>query len=65
MKIKGKNRLIPLISFIEPANIYEGKLLSPMIQKTKKDLSLPLDVVVGDMGYISADQKRDLRKPSH
>jgi hypothetical protein len=62
LKIKGKNRLIPLISFIEPANVYEGKLLSPMIQKAQEDLSLPIDVVVGDMGYISADQKRDLRK---
>ncbi len=56
--------MIPLISFIEPANVYEGKLLYPMIQKTRKDLSLHIDAVVGDMGYISADQKRDLRKQS-
>ena len=54
--------MIPLISFMEPANVYEGKLLYPMIQKTRKDLSLHIDAVVGDMGYISADQKRDLRK---
>jgi hypothetical protein len=54
--------LIPLVSFIEPANVYEGKLLCPMIQKTQEDLSLHIDAVVGDMGYISADQKRDLRK---
>ena len=54
--------MIPLISFIEPANVYEGKLLYPMIQKTQEDLSLHMDAVVGDMGYISADQKRDLRK---
>jgi hypothetical protein len=54
--------LIPLISFIEPANVYEGKLLYPLIQKTQEDLSLHIDAVVGDMGYISADQKRDLRK---
>ena len=33
-----------------------------MIQKTQEDLSLHMDAVVGDMGYISADQKRDLRK---
>ena len=54
--------MIPLVSFIEPANVYEGKLLHPMIQKTQEALSLHIDAVVGDMGYISADQKRDLRK---
>jgi hypothetical protein len=54
--------LIPLVSFIEPANVYEGKLLHPMIQKTQEELSLHIDAVVGDMGYISADQKKNLRK---
>ena len=54
--------MIPLVSFIEPANVYEGKLLSLMIQKTQEELSLHIDAVVGDMGYISADQKRHLRK---
>ena len=49
--------MIPLVSFIEPANVYEGKLLYPMIQKTREDLSLQIDAVVADMGYISADQK--------
>jgi hypothetical protein len=51
--------LIPLVSFIEPANVYEGKLLHPMIQKTQEELSLHIDAVVGDMGYISADQKKE------
>lgn len=54
--------MIPLISFIEPANVYEGKLLSPMIQKTQNELSLDIDIVVGDMGYISSEQKMGLRK---
>ena len=62
LKIKGKNRLIPLVGFIEPANVYEGNLLGPMIQETQEDLSLHIDAVLGDMGYISADQKKDLRK---
>jgi len=62
LKIRGKNRLIPLVSFIEPANIYEGTLLHPMIKKSQEELSLHIDIVVADMGYISADQKRDLRK---
>lgn len=54
--------MIPLISFVEPANVYEGKLLSPMIQKTQNELSLHIDIVVGDMGYISSEQKMELRK---
>jgi hypothetical protein len=53
--------LIPLVSFIEPANIYEGTLLPPMIRKSQEDLSLHLPIVVADMGYIGMDQKRDLR----
>jgi len=62
--MKGKNRLIPLVSFIEPANVYEGNLLNPMIQNVQKELSLHIDIVVGDMGYISSDHKRELRKQS-
>ena len=62
--MKGKNLLIPLVSFIEPANVYEGNLLNPMIQNVQKELSLHIDIVVGDMGYISSDHKRELRKRS-
>ena len=63
--MKGKNFLIPLVSFIEPANVYEGNLLNPMIQNAEKELSLHIDIVVGDMGYISSDHKRELRKQFH
>ena len=62
--MKGKNLLIPLVSFIEPANVYEGNPLNPMIQNAQKELSLRLNIVVGDMGYISSDHKRELRKQS-
>ena len=54
--------MIPLVSFIEPANVHEGKFLSPMIQNTQNELSLHIDIVVGDMGYISSEQKMELRK---
>jgi len=57
--------MIPLISFIEPANIDEGKFLNPMIQNTQNELSLHIDIAVGDMGYISSEQKMKLRKQSH
>jgi hypothetical protein len=63
--VKGKNLLIPLVSFIAPANVHEGQFLSSMIQNTPNELSLYIDVVVGDMGYISSDQKMELRKQSH
>jgi hypothetical protein len=62
--MKGKNLLIPLVSFIESANVYEGNLLNPMIQNVEKELSLHIDIVVGDMGYISSDHKRELREQS-
>ena len=61
LRIKGKNRLIPLASFIEPANVYEGNFLCPMIRNTQNDLSLHIDIVVADMGYISSDHKKELR----
>ena len=35
-----------------------------MIQNVQKELSLHIDIVVGDMGYISSDHKRELRKQS-
>jgi hypothetical protein len=33
-----------------------------MIQKTQNELFLHIDIVVGDMGYISSEQKMELRK---
>jgi hypothetical protein len=54
--------MIPLISFIEPANVYEGRFLKSMIQKTQDELFLHIDIVVGDMGYIKSEQKMGLRK---
>lgn len=36
-----------------------------MIRNTQKDLSLHIDIAVADMGYISSDQKMELRKQSH
>lgn len=63
--MKGKNVLIPLVSFIEPANAHEGKFLIPMIQDTQNELSLHIDIIVADMGYISYEQKAVLRKQTN
>lgn len=57
--------MIPLISFIEPVNVYGGNFLSPMIKNIQDNLSLHIDIVVGDMGYISSEQKMELRKQFH
>jgi hypothetical protein len=57
--------MIPLTSFIEPANVHEGKFLKPMIQNTQNELSLHIDIVVGDMAYISSEQKMELRRQLH
>ena len=57
--------MIPLTSFIEPANIHEGQYLPHMVQQTWHDLSLHIDIIVGDMGYISSEQKMKLREQFH
>lgn len=63
--MKGKNLLVPLITFIEPANVHEGRFLVPMILNTQKELSLHIDIIVADMGYISCEQKTMLRKQTN
>jgi len=63
--MKDKNVLVPLISFIEPANVHEGKFLIPMILNTRNELSLHIDIIVADMGYISCEQKSALRKQTN
>jgi hypothetical protein len=57
--------MIPLVSFIAPANVHEGEFLNPMIRSTQNDLSLHIDIIVGDMSYISSKQKMELRRQSN
>jgi len=54
--------MVPLVSFIAPANIDEGNFLSSMIRYSKNELLLHLDIIVGDMGYISSEKKNRLRR---
>ena len=65
LKVKGKNLMVPLVSFIAPANIHEGDFLNSMIRHSKNALSLHIDIIVGDMGYISSEQKMRLRRQSN
>ena len=62
IKIKGSNRLVPLVSFMESANVFEGYFLKPMIQKSQDEFALSMDIVVADMGYLGGDQKKELRE---
>jgi hypothetical protein len=57
--------MIPLISFVGPANVHEGKFLKSMLHYVQSELSTHVDIVVGDMGYISSKKKMELRKQSH
>lgn len=65
MKVKGKNLMVPLVSFIAPANVHEREFLNPMIRNSKNELSLHINIILGDMSYISSEQKMQLRRQSH
>ena len=57
--------MVPLTSFIAPANVHEGEFLNSMIRNTQSELFLHIDIIVGDMSYISSEQKLRLRRQSH
>ena len=57
--------MVPLVSFIAPANIHEGNILSSMIRHSENELSLHIDIIVADMGYINSEQKMRLRRQSN
>ncbi|MBU1208675.1 MAG: hypothetical protein KKH04_17415 [Proteobacteria bacterium] len=50
---------------MEPANVFEGYFLKPMIQKSQDEFALSIDIVVADMGYLGSNQKKELREKCH
>lgn len=54
--------LVPLVSWVTPANVGEGCLLRPSIQRSKRRWGWYPQIVVGDMGYIDAGTKRLIRE---
>lgn len=54
--------LVPFVSWVAPANLVEGCLLGPSVHHCWRRWQWRPDVVVGDMGYIDADTKRDIRQ---
>ncbi len=54
--------LVPLVSWITPANVAEGGLLLPSLHWCRRHLSWWPGIVVADMGYLSAPSKQAARK---
>lgn len=54
--------LVPLVSWLAPANVAEGGLLAPSLRRCERRWSWCPDYVIADMGYIAAAGKRRSRE---
>ena len=54
--------LIPIVSWLTPANVPEGYLLKPSIDYCWRRFAWRPDIVVGDLGYIHGQTKRQIRE---
>ena len=54
--------LVPLVSWVTPANVSEGSLLVPSLRWCRRSLGWWPGLVVADMGYLSAEGKRQARE---
>lgn len=57
--------LVPLATWVAPANRSEGAFLKPSIHHCQRRWGWRPDVVVADMGYIDAATKRQIREGWH
>lgn len=57
--------LVPLVSWVAPANVSEGGLLVPSLQYCDQRWSWWPRQVVADMGYLAAESKRRCRERWH
>jgi hypothetical protein len=55
-------RLIPVVSWLTPADVPEGYLLKPSIHYCWRRFAWRPDIVVGDLGYIHGETKREIRQ---
>lgn len=53
--------LIPLVSWAAPAHVPEGYLLKGSIRQCWQHLGWRPDIVVGDLGYIEQQTKKEIR----
>ena len=54
--------LVPLVSWAAPAHVPEGYLLKPSIRQCQQRLGWRPDIVVGDLGNIHQQTKREIRQ---
>ena len=54
--------LVPLISWLTPANVAEGGLLVPSLRWCARSLGWWPGLVVADMGYLGAESKQAVRE---
>jgi len=54
--------LIPLVSWVAPANVSEGGFLVPSLRYCERHWSWWPQIVVADMGYLAAEAKAICRK---
>ncbi len=54
--------LVPLVSWVSPANYGEGGFLKPSVIYCHRRWRWHPNIIVADMGYIEADTKRQLRE---
>ena len=54
--------LIPLVSWAAPGHVPEGYLLKPSIRQCQQRLGWRPDIVIGDLGYIHQQTKREIRQ---
>ena len=54
--------LVPLVSWVTPANVYDGTLLIPTLHYCQRRWGWWPRIVVGDMGYMAAEIKAQCRQ---
>lgn len=54
--------LVPLVSWATPAHVPEGYLLKGSIGQCQRRLGWRPDIVVGDLGYINQQTKKEIRQ---
>jgi hypothetical protein len=57
--------LVPLVSWVAPANVSEGGLLIPSLRQCQHRLGWWPGIVVADMGYLAASSKQMARQNWH
>lgn len=63
--VQASVTLLPLVSWLAPANVAEGRMLLPSLRWCARHLGWWPGLVVADMGYRAAEDKRIARQQWH